>query len=223
MTERSTPAAQVFLRPIATPMPIGTLALAVGSIILAGRQLHWIAVTQSHEIALCLLGFVVPLQLISFVFGYLSRDEGVASSLAVLSGTWLATGLVTLTSPPGRISGGLGLLLVSAAGALVVPAVVAAASKPLICLVLVVTAARFLASGLYQLDAGSSWQTTSGVLGLVVSALAWYTAGAFALEAGHRHAVLPVFRRSGHASPDPSSTDDPLGPVCHDAAVRSQL
>lgn len=214
---------RIFLRPIATPLPIGMIALAVGSLILAGLQLSWIPATQGHMVALCLLTFVVPLQLISFVFGYLSRDEGTASALATLSGTWFAIGLVTLVSAPGSTSGGLGLLLIAATGALLVPLAVAASSKPLMATVIGVTALRFLLSGLYQLTAGTGWHTASGVVGLVVTALAWYSAAAFALEAGKRHAVLPVFRRSGHVSPDPTSTDDPLGPVSHDAAVRSQL
>lgn len=211
------------LRPIATPLPIGMLALSVGSILLSGKQLHWIASAQGHLIALCLLGFVVPLQLISFVFGYLSRDESGASSLAVLSGTWLAVGLVTLTSPPGGRSGALGILLIAAAGALLVPVAVAVSSKPLIATVLLAAAARFLLSGLYQLGAGAAWGTASGVLGAVVTGAAWYTAAAFALESGNRRAVLPVFRAPGHAGPDPSSSGDPLGPVAYDAGVRSQL
>lgn len=214
---------RVFLRPIATPLPIGLAALAVGSILLAGKQLHWVAAGQGHEIALCLLGFVVPLQLISFVFGYLSRDEGAASALAVLSGTWLAVGLVTLTSAPGSTSGGLGMLLIAAAGALLIPVAVAASSKPLVSLVFFVTAARFLITGLYQLGVPAVWETVAGILGAVLTGLAWYAAAAFALEAGNRKAILPVFRIPGRAGPNPKSTDAPLGPVSHDAGVRSHL
>lgn len=213
----------IFLRPIATPLPIGMIALAVGSLVLAGLQLSWITTAQGHMVALCLLAFVVPLQLVSFVFGYLSRDEGTASALGTLSGTWFAIGLVLLGSAPGSTSGALGLLLIAATGALLVPVAVSTASKPLIAAVFAVTALRFLLSGIYQLTGGTGWHTAAGVTGLVVVALAWYAAMAFALEAGRRKAVLPVFRRSGHAGPDPSSGDDPIGPVSHDAAVRSQL
>lgn len=217
------PGAQIFLRPIATPLPIGMIALAVGSLVLGGLQLSWISTTQGHMVALCLLAFVVPLQLVSFVFGYFSRDEGTASALATLSGTWFSIGLVTLGSAPGSTSGGLGLLLIGATGALLVPVTVSASSKPLVSVVFAVTALRFLLSGVYQLSGSGSWQTASGVVGLIVVALAWYTAVAFALEAGNRKPILPVLRRSGHAGPDPSSSNDPLGPVSHDAAVRSQL
>lgn len=221
--EGPAPQPRILLRPIATPLPIGMLALAVGSFVLAGLQLSWISTSQGSDIALCLLAFVVPLQLISFVFGYLSRDEGAASGLATLSGTWFAIGLVTLTSVPGSTSGALGLLLIASCGALLVPVAVAASSKPLMATVIAITAARFLLSGVYQLTGSSGWHTASGIVGLVVAGLAWYAAAAFALESGNRRAVLPVFRRRGHAGPDPSSTDQPLGPVEWDAAVRSQL
>lgn len=214
---------RIFLRPIATPLPIGMLALAVGSIILAGQQLRWVAADQSHMIALCLFGFVVPLQVISFVFGYLSRDEGAASALAILSGTWFAVALVTAASGAGSRSGGLGMLLIAASGALLVPVAVAASSKPLMSVVLLLTAARFLTTGLYQLDAGSSWRWASGVIGVVLAGLAWYSAAAFALEAGNRRSILPVFRVPGDPGPDPSATSEPVGPVSHDAGVRSHL
>jgi hypothetical protein len=212
--------ARIDLRPVATPLPIGMLALAVGSLLLSGQQLGWLSTAQSHTLALCVLGFVVPLQLIGFVFALLSRDEGVASAMAVLSGTWLATALALGTSAPGSTSAALGMLLVAAAGALLAPVAVASSSKPLIAVVVTITAVRFLVAGVYELGAGSSWQTAAGVLGLVVSAGAWYAGVAFALEAGREHPVLPTLRRSG---PSPESTVDPVGRASHAAGVRSQL
>jgi uncharacterized protein len=214
---------RIFLRPIATPLPIGMLALAVGSLILCGIQLKWIPVAQTPVIALCVLGFVVPLQFIGFLFGLLSRDEGAASAMALLFATWLASGLSLLASTPGSKSAALGLLLVAAAGALVAPIVVAMPTKPLISLVVLAAALRFLLTGIYELGADPSWQTASGIVGLVVVALAWYAGLAFALEAGQRRRILPTLRRPGHPGPAPTSTPDPLGPVSHDAGVRAQL
>jgi hypothetical protein len=215
--------ARIYLRPVATPLPIGMLALAVGSFVLAGKQLQWVASSQGQAIGWCLLGFVVPLQLISFVFALLSRDEGVASATAALSGTWLATALVTLSSGPGMRSAGLGLLLIAGAGALLVPAAVAAPSKPLVAAVVTITALRFCITGVYQLGAGAGWKTAAGIIGLVITGLAWYTAAAFALETGRRRQVLPTFRHTGHAGPSPETSADPIGPASHDAGVRSQL
>ena len=219
----STTPPRIFLRPIATPLPIGMLALAVGSLILCGIQLKWIPVAQTSVIALCVLGFVVPLQFIGFVFGLLSRDEGAASAMALLFATWLASGLSLLASTPGSTSAALGLLLVAAAGALLVPVVVALPTKPLISVVVLAAAVRFLLTGIYELGADPSWQTASGIVGLVVVALAWYAGLAFALEAGQRRRILPTLRRRGSPGPASTSTPDPLGPVSYDAGVRSQL
>ena len=66
--------ARVFLRPIANPLPLGFLALAGGSLVVTGLQLGWLAETEGHDVALILLAFVFPLQLVTSVFGYLARD-----------------------------------------------------------------------------------------------------------------------------------------------------
>jgi hypothetical protein len=76
-TFTSTESTVVTLRPIGGPLPIGFLALAVGSFLFAGLRLHWISSSQGHAVAVCLVVFVVPrgaLQLISAVFGLLARD-----------------------------------------------------------------------------------------------------------------------------------------------------
>src|SRR5579875_523037 len=93
-------APRISLRPIATPLPIGMLALAVGSLVLCGIQLKWIPIEQTQTVALCLLGFVVPLQFIGFIFGLLSRDEGAASAMGLLFAAWLASGVSMLASIP---------------------------------------------------------------------------------------------------------------------------
>lgn len=214
---------RINLRPFATPLPIGLLALAVGSLVLCGIQLKWIGVAQTHVVALCLLGFVVPVQFVSFIFGVLCRDEGAASSMALLFATWFAVGLSLLVSVPGTTSGAVGLLLVAAAGALLVPIIVAARTKPLMSVVILAAAARFLLTGVYELGGGSGWQSAAGIDGLVVVGLAWYAAAAFAIEANRRHAILPTLRGPGRSSPSMHATSDPIGPVAHDAGVRAQL
>jgi succinate-acetate transporter protein len=213
----------VVLRPIATPLPIGTLALSVGSLVLAGRQLDWVPSTQAHAMALCLLAFVVPLQGISFIFGLLSRDESAASGLAVLSGCWLAIGLVKVTSVPGMRSGALGLLLVGAAVALLVPSAVAISAKPLMSAVFGLTALRFAVTGVYELAGGPGWRSAAGVIGLILSLLAAYAGCAFALEDARRREVLPIGRKNPRSSPEPGATADPVGPVTHEAGVRARL
>ena len=214
---------RIVLRPIASPVPVGFLALTIGTFVLAGLQLHWIAVTQGHVVGVCLFALVAPLQLVSFVIAFLGRDSVVTSSLGLLFGTWLATGLILVLAVPGSISGGLGLLLVASAAALMVPVLVGLASKPLVSAVLLVAAVRFALSGAYELGAGSGWRDTSAVVGLVLAALAWYAACAFEAEAVQHRPILPTFRTGPRSSPVPGASPVPSPRVPREAGVREQL
>ena len=52
MTDLTTaPATRVVLRPIATPLPLGFLALGVATLSFAVVQLGWIPSTEEHTIA----------------------------------------------------------------------------------------------------------------------------------------------------------------------------
>ena len=103
-------AARVVLRPIANPLPLGFLALAGGTLLVSGLQLGWLAPAQGDDVALCVLAFVFPLQLVASVFGFLGRDVVAGTGMGVLAGTWLAIALVTLSAPaPGATSDALGL------------------------------------------------------------------------------------------------------------------
>jgi hypothetical protein len=94
-------AARVVLRPIGNPLPLGFLALAAGTLVVSGLQLGWLAPAEGTNVALILIGFVVPLQLIACVFGYLARDVAAGTGMGLIMGTWLSIALVTLTSDPG--------------------------------------------------------------------------------------------------------------------------
>jgi hypothetical protein len=201
-------------------MPVGLLALTVGSIILCGSQLQWVPDGQTAALAWCLLAFVAPLQFTAFVFAVLAHDEGAATGLAVLFGVWAATGVVMLTSPAGSTSPALGILLCAAAGALLVPAAVTAFSKPLMTAVLVLIGARFALSGVYEFGDSSAVRTSAGALGVAVSCLAWYAAAAFAVEDGVGRTLLPTAR--ARPFPPTPATEDP-GIATAEAGVRARL
>src|SRR3954453_958264 len=80
---------RIVLRPLANPLPLGFLALAAGTLLLAGLQLGWLGAEEGQSVALALLAFVFPLQLIACVFGYLCRDVVAGTGMGVLSGAWL--------------------------------------------------------------------------------------------------------------------------------------
>jgi uncharacterized protein len=203
---------RVILRPIANPLPLGFLALAGGTLLVAGLQLGWLKPAEGHDVALMLIAFVFPLQLVASVFGYLGRDVVAGTGMGLLSGTWLSVGLVTLDAPPGSTSDALGLFLLLAAAAMAVPAAVAAGGKLVPAAVLGTTVLRFAVTGVYELTASSTWEDVAGIVGLVLCGVAIYAALALALEDAHHRTLLPVGRRHpGH-----------IGEL-REAGVRDQL
>jgi succinate-acetate transporter protein len=97
-------ATRIMLRPIGNPLPLGFLALAAATLVVSGLQLEWLAPADGRDVALILIAFVFPLQLVTSVFGYLARDVVAGTGMGVLAGAWLSIGLVMLTSPPGSVS-----------------------------------------------------------------------------------------------------------------------
>jgi uncharacterized protein len=213
---------RITLRPIANPLPLGFLALAGGTLLLSGLQLGWVEPSESHTLGLIVIAFVVPLQFLTAVLGFLARDVVAGTGMAILSGTWLSIGLVTFTGTPGSTSDALGLLLLLAAVAMLVPAA-AAAGKLVAAAVLVTTALRFGVTALYQLTASGSWKTTAGVVGLALCALAVYTALAMALEESNRRTILPLLRRETGAAAITAGLGRQVRDVEHEAGVRAQL
>ena len=186
---------RVMLRPIGNPLPLGFLALAGGTVLVSGLQLGWLSESDGRDVALIVIAFVFPLQLVASVFGYLGRDVVAGTGMGILSGTWLSIGLVTLTSPAGSTSDALGLFLLLAAVAMLVPALAALSGKLVAVAVLATTAVRFACTGMYQLTASATWENIAGAVGLVLCAVAVYAALAIALEDARRTTVLPTGRR----------------------------
>lgn len=115
---RPADATRIVLRPLASPLPLGFLALFVGSLLVSTLQLHWVPATEAHVLVIGVLAFTVPLQVIGCLFGFLCRDVVASTGMAVLAGTWATLGVIMLTAPPGTTSPGLGVLLVVAGLAL---------------------------------------------------------------------------------------------------------
>ncbi len=215
--------ARVVVRPLASPLALGFLALGIGTFVLAGYELGWVATDQSTPVALVLVGVVAPLQLAAMVCGFLARDAVAATGMGVLAGTWGTTGVMLLTRPPGTTSSGQGLLLLAAATALLVPAAVGFASKMVAGAVMLGTALRYTFTGAYQLS-GTEWvQTAAGIAGIALAALAFYAALAFELEDQRRRTVLPTLRHRQGARAMTGRLDEELADVGHEAGVRLQL
>ena len=216
-------AARIVLRPIGNPLPLGFLALAGATLVVSGLQLDWLQPADGKDVALILIAFVFPLQLLVAVFGYLGRDVVAGTAMGLLAGTWLSVGLVKLTSAPGSTSDALGLFLLVAAIAMLIPAAAAGSGKLIPLGVLATTALRFATTGLYELTASPTWQDIAGITGLALCALALYAALAMALEDAQRETSLPVLRRGLGRTSLEGNLDDQLAHIEKEAGVREQL
>src|SRR5947209_7194461 len=213
------PPTRIFLRPIGSPATIGMAGLAVASLVQSGFDLGWVAKSQAPEVGVILIAVPFVLQLIASVFSYLARDGAAGAATGLLATTWLAIGVLHVVSP-GRSSGALGFLLLSAAVVLALSAAAMSLGKILMGAVVLLAATRFALAGIYELSANGSWQDAAGILGLVVCGLAAYAVLAFELEGQQRKAVLPTFRHGrGELSVD-GDWGHQLDGVVHEAGVR---
>jgi len=173
------------VRPQANPLPLGFLALAAATLLVGGLQLGWLEPSDGHDVALVLLAFVFPAQLVASIVGYQRGDIVAGTAMGILAGTWLSVGVVMLTHAPGSTSDALGLYLLLAAVAMLVPAVTSATLgglKLVATVVLTTVALRFAATGLFELTASSSWKHAAGLIGVVLCAIAVAGAALVALQ-----------------------------------------
>jgi succinate-acetate transporter protein len=211
------------LRPLANPLPLGFLALGTATLLLSGVQLQWLPPEDATTVAVILLVFVAPLQLLASVIGFLARDPVAGTGMGILAGTWAAVGFTTLRSPLGTTSHALGLLLLVSATAMLVPALGAHEAKLVPALVLATTALRFLLTGVYQLSGITGWKVAGGATGVVLCAFALYAATAFMVEETSHRSWLPLGRRSGGRRAITGDLSQQLDHIASEAGVREQL
>jgi succinate-acetate transporter protein len=207
---------RVMLRPVASPLPLGFLALVLATTVFSAVQLGWVAPDQARIAAITALAATVPLQFAVAVMGFLARDPVAVTGMGLLAGTWAVVGLTTVTAVPGTVSPGLGVLLLAAGIGMLVPAAAALSSKVAPALVMGLAGCRFAVTGAYQLDGGAAWKSAAGWTGLLLAVVALYTALALQLEAGAERTVLPVGRRGAGRLPQDTG-------IRREAGVRPQL
>lgn len=189
------PGVAIFLRPLGNPLPLAFFPLAVGTFTLSGLQLGWIPVAESKDVALTLIVFVFPLQLLAAVLAFLARDGSTGAGIGLVSGGWLVIGLVTLTSPPGSTSDALGVFLLALALQLTAPVVSAAPTKTVAAAVVGGTALRFAVTAIYELTGSGGWEDVAGIVGLGLFVLAFYAGFSFELADAHQGSgPLPIGR-----------------------------
>jgi uncharacterized protein len=216
--------ARVMLRPIGSPLPLGALALVPPGLLLAGSQLGWFSLTDQKMLPFILLGFAVPLQFVSSVFGFLGRDALVGTGFGIFTGTWLAFALASMSGPPGKTSHLLGVffLAVGAIFALLTGGGLAG-GKAAAGAIILVGSARFVLSGLYELLGSKGLEHAAGIVGLVFVGVACYVGLAALLEDSARHSILPIGRRGLARDAFTGGLGAQLAELEHEAGVREQL
>src|SRR5689334_18269291 len=84
------PAVRIFLRPMASPLPLGFFAFAVGTTMFTALELGWVPVDQAPVLATIIAAFVVPLEIIPAVLAYWARDVGGATAVGIFGMAWAA-------------------------------------------------------------------------------------------------------------------------------------
>ncbi|WP_456844469.1 hypothetical protein [Cellulomonas sp. P5_C6] len=213
---------RVVLRPVGTPLPLGFLGLVVATTGFAAVQLEWVPADQGAVVALGVLMFTVPVQLLASVIGFLARDPVAGTGMGVLAGTWAAVCVTTLQAAPGAHSPGLGVLLLTSATAMLVPAV-SASGKLVAAVVMGLSAVRFALTGIVQLTGSSALTELAGWTGIALAVLALYAALGFELEDVQHRTVLPLLRRGPDAAALKGDAERPFVAIQREAGVRPQL
>lgn len=185
----------VFLRPIASSMPLGLLGLAVATMTLAGLEVGWVPTAASHDVAWILITFAAPVQFLASILGFLARDTVVGAGFGVQAAAWLTIGVIVGHSPPGSRSLALSLFLFVAAAALIPSIAVASVSKGIVGMVLALTAARWAITGVFERVGTAPWKAAAGWEGLALCVVALYAAAALEVEDQRGRTVLPTLRR----------------------------
>ena len=216
-------ATRIVLRPLATPLPLGFLGLFVGTTMSSSLRLGWIPSADAHQVALALIVFTAPAQLIACIFGFLARDAVAATGMGLLFPAWLGLGVLLLATPAGETSAASGVFAVLAGIALLLPALIGATTKVVAGVVMTTTAVHFVVLGGYELTGTSTLGTAAGAIGLFLAAVALYAALAFELEDQRQRTILPVLRRDAAAAAMEPRLAPQLQGVENEAGVRQQL
>jgi uncharacterized protein len=186
---------RIVLRPMASSLPLGFFAFAVGTVLLTALELSWVPVSATAQIAILVLAFVVPVEAVSGLFAFLARDSGAATGLTTLSAGWVATAVSLRLGPPGALSLPLAIFLLTLALVMLTMAAPSMTGKPLFGVLLVIGASRFALTGVYQAYGYAGVERAAGWVGVPLAVFALYGGLALLLEESYQRMVLPLGRR----------------------------
>lgn len=216
-------AVRINLRPLASPLPLGLYSFGIGMLLLAAQSAGWVPLKESSQVGLVLASFVFPLEGLAAIVAFQARDTLAATVLGLFTTSWLTIGLALITGQPGANSLTLGFYLLAFAAAVIALAGIALTGKPLLALVLSLSAARAVLDGIYELSASTSLERASGFVAAAIAGVAWYAGTAFLLEDLRQGAALPVFRRGAAKAATDEELSAQVQRASGEAGVRQQL
>lgn len=217
------PEVRIVVRPYGSPLPLGFFSFGVGMFLYAALSVPWVKPTELHTVGLLLVAFVAPLEFLATVLAFLARDTASGVALGLFSASWLAGGLADLTARPGVLSAADGFFLIGFAIVIVLLAIPAFTSKPMIGVLLLVADTRAATYAAYELGGGEEWDHLSGWIALGVFCVAMYGGLAFLVEDLLGRTVLPLFRIGASRRAIEGSLGVQLGALEHEAGVRRPL
>jgi succinate-acetate transporter protein len=188
---------RIMLRPIGSGLPLGFFSFGIGMLLLGCSAIGWIPASEQKDVGMLLMSFVFPLELIATIVAFLARDTLGATTLGLFTTSWLALGWADRSSPPGSTSITLGVYLFGFATAAFLLALMSTRGKPFFSVLLGVSVARMVLSGVYEIGGRHEWYKISGGFGIGLAALAMYGGTALGLEDALHRELLPLFRRGG--------------------------
>jgi succinate-acetate transporter protein len=215
--------ARVFLRPVASPLPLAFFAFGIGTLLAGMLEIGAIPVSESRDVGLILVAAVFPVQLAAALVCVPARDTPALTAVGLLAGSWLAIGLTELTGKPGSTTTTLGVFALAIGGSLLLFAVVSGLGKRFLSILMTVAAARYVLLGLHEITVDPSLETASGIVALVTAGLAAYGGLALLAEDATQRTVLPFFRAGVSRSSIEHGVQGQLDRVQREAGVRAQL
>jgi uncharacterized protein len=213
----------VFVRPLGSPLVLGFFAFAIGMFMLGVQSLGWVRGSEYDTVGFVLIAFVFPLELLASIVAFLTRDTLAATVLGLFSTSWLLLGIFLATSPPHELNHAAGFYLFVFSSTTLALAVVAIAGKPLFALLLTLSTARAVLAGIHEFAGDQTLNGASGVVALVLCAIAVYGGLALLFEDVLQESRLPVFRRGAARSAMEGNLSEQLRRLEGEAGVRQQL
>lgn len=217
------PQVNIVLRPLGSALPLGFFAFGTGMALLASTDIPIVPRSELHPMAIMLLSFVAPLEILASVLAFLARDGMAGTGLGLFAASWATVGLQDLLAKPGSTLAVFGLYLICFAVVVALLGAVALRGQPLLGTLLVVSSLRTVLAGIYEITSRQAVFTTAGILALVITVIAYYGAVAFLLEDSERRTILPLGRRAAARRSLEGRVEDQLEGIELEAGVRRTL